>query len=107
MLSETRYNDLVDEVLLQVEECLEDCDADLEIEPGQGMLTVEFANGSRVILSRQPPVRQLWVAAKSGGFHFNYSEDDGHWLEQRDGRELMQVLSRVCSEQAGQAIELG
>lgn len=106
MLSESRYNDLVDEVLLEVEECLETSDADIEIEPGQGMLTIEFVNGSRVILSRQPPVRELWVAARSGGFHFAYAEADGRWIEKRDGGDLMEVLSRVCSEQAGQPVDL-
>ena len=50
-----------------------------------GVLTVEFENGTTMVFSRQPPTRQLWLAARSGGFHFAYDEEVGDWRNTREG----------------------
>ena len=52
----------------------------MSTENSGGVLTVRFDNGSQLILSRQPALRQLWVAARSGGFHFDYDEGSQLWL---------------------------
>ena len=104
-MDETVFNALADAELARVEEVLEDCDAELDIEckPG-GVLEVEFENGSKVIINRHTAAREIWVAAKSGGFHFGPQGSD--WISGRDGAELYALLSRVVSEQSGMQVVL-
>ena len=63
-LSEARFHDLVDATQQAIEDVLDDCDLDIDLENSAGVLTVRFENGSQLIFSRQEPLRQLWVAAR-------------------------------------------
>ncbi len=76
---------------------------DFETKPG-GIIEIEFDNGSKIIVNRHAAAREIWLAAKSGGFHFR--PEQGRWVGTRDGEELMAALSRTVSEQAGTAVEL-
>ncbi|HEY5718618.1 MAG TPA: iron donor protein CyaY, partial [Motiliproteus sp.] len=71
MISESAFNQQIDDLLLQIEEVLDEADSDLDYENSGGVLSVTCANGSKVIFTRQGPVRQLWVATPFGGFHFD------------------------------------
>ncbi|WP_375740663.1 iron donor protein CyaY [Pseudomonas boanensis] len=104
-LSEARFHDLVDAVQQSVEDVFDDSDLDLDLENSGGVLTVRFENGTQLILSRQAPLRQLWVAARSGGFHFDYDEASGLWICDSSEEPLGELLSRVTSEQAGESLE--
>jgi len=63
-----------------------------------GLLELSFPDGSKIVLNTQPPLHELWMAARAGGYHYKYV--DGRWLD-REGRELFESLSRCASEQAG------
>ena len=76
-------------------------DSDLDYETGGGVLTVDFANGTTMVFSRQPPVRQLWLAARSGGYHFEYDEDEGDWRNTRDGTLFRPFVVDQMKAQAG------
>jgi len=78
-------------------------DFDFETKPG-GVIEIEFENGSKIIVNRHGAAREIWVAAKSGGYHFR--PEDGRWLGTRDGEELLAALSRTVSEQAGVRVAL-
>jgi CyaY protein len=67
-----------------------------------GLLELSFENGSKIVLNTQPPLQELWLAARSGGFHYRHVA--GRWVDTRDGRDLFDVLSACASEQAGQAL---
>lgn len=104
-MDESEFNALADAELLRIEAALEACGADLDIEPKPGgVLEVEFENGTRIIINRHSAAREIWVAAKSGGFHFRPVE--GGWLAARDGAELYAMLSRLVGEQAGCAVSI-
>jgi CyaY protein len=79
-------------------------DIDVEIERSGNVLTLELPNGSKVIINSQTPMQQIWVAARSGGFH--YALQDGQWRDTRDGSELYAALSRMLSQQGGHALVL-
>jgi CyaY protein len=79
-------------------------DADCEFK-GTGVLEIEFANGSRIIVNSQAAMREIWVAAKSGGYHFRH--DGARWVNTRDGGELFAALSACASQQSGEAVDLG
>ncbi len=104
-MNETRFNDVVDGLMLAIEQAIDDCGADIDYENTGGVLTLTMeANDSVVIVSRQPAIAQIWVAARSGGFHFTYGNEG--WVCTATGESLQKLLSRVCSDQAGEEIEL-
>jgi CyaY protein len=105
-VEEREFNVLADAMLRRIEDAIEACgaDVDVEVKPG-GVLELEFADGSKIIINRHTAAREIWVAARSGGYHFQ--PRDAGWLGTRDGVELMATLSRCLSEQAGEVISLG
>ncbi|WP_437879506.1 iron donor protein CyaY [Pseudomonas sp. LRF_L74] len=104
-LTEARFHDLLDSVQEAVEDIFDESGLDIDLENSAGVLTVRFDNGSQLILSRQEPLRQLWVAARSGGFHFDYDENEGLWICDTSDEPLGELLARVTLEQAGEHIE--
>ena len=79
----------------------EDSDADWNL--NDGILEIECADGSKLIVNRHLPNREIWVAARSGGFHFR--ADAGAWRDTRSGGELATQLARLLQEQAGLAVD--
>lgn len=104
-MDETEFAAAAEGVLERVERTLEDSgvDVDTELKEG-GVLEIEFADGSRMIVNRHAAAREIWVAAKSGGFHFRW--DGSAWRDTRDDSELFAALSRLVSAQSGQAVLL-
>jgi CyaY protein len=76
---------------------------DFELKEG-GVLELEFGNGSKIIVNRHGAARQIWVAARSGGFHFRW--DGAVWRDTRDGAELFAALSKLVSAQSGTGVIL-
>lgn len=103
-MDESSFNRKVDDTLEQIESALEDCDADLDWDLAGGILTIECENSSPIIVNRQGPSRQIWVATRGGGFHFDYDDDNDCW--QLEGQELLQFLGQALSEQCGESITL-
>jgi len=104
-MNEAEFEKLADAVLAQVEVSLERCglDLDLELKEG-GVLEVGFASGAKLIVNRHRVAREIWVAAPSGGFHFRW--DGTSWRDTRSGGELFEALSKLVSEQGGDAVRL-
>jgi CyaY protein len=108
-MTDSEFEQLASETLAGIESAVEAAadaaglDVDLQMKPG-GILELEFENGTKMIINRQSAAREIWVAAKSGGFHFLY---DGHrWVDTRDGGELFAALSRLIGAQSGGAVIL-
>lgn len=78
-----------------------DCDVD---QKGDGILEITLADDSRIVVNRNSSAGEIWVAAKSGGYHFRRSGDD--WINTRNGEELVETLSRCLSEQSGVRVNL-
>lgn len=105
-LSSAEFHDLIDAAQNAVEDALDDSDLDVDVENSGGVLTLRFANRSQVILSRQEPLSQLWVAARSGGFHLNYDSAAARWYCPASEESLGELLSRVFEEQTGDSFEI-
>ncbi len=106
-MDESEFNQRVDDILEQIEDAIENTDADIDYETAGGILTLSFEDDSKIIINRQTPVRQIWVAARQGGFHFVYNENTDQWQLESSEQELFTALSQYCSEQAGEPIEVG
>lgn len=99
-LTEARFHDLVDATQQTLEDIFDESELDVDLESSAGVLTVEFENGSQVIFSRQEPLRQLWLAARSGGYHFDYDEESERWMCDKSEEQLGEMLQRIVLEQA-------
>ena len=104
-MNDSEFIALADQTLKQFELALETCGADLDCSmTGNGVLEIEFDDGGKIIVNRHAVAKEMWVAARSGGFHFRW--DGQVWLDTRSGRELMAVLSELASAQSGNAVVL-
>ena len=106
MMNESEFDQLADDLLIEIEDAVDASGADIDYDTAGGILTLEFGNGSQIIVNRQAPLRQIWVAARSGGFHFDYDADSGRWHLQGSDEDLFETLSRCCSEQSGAPVTL-
>ncbi len=104
-LTEARFHDLVDATQQAVEDIFDDSDLDLDLENSAGVLTVRFESGTQLIFSRQEPLRQLWLAARSGGFHFDYDQASQRWMCDSSDEQLGEMLARITLEQSGVDLE--
>ena len=105
-MDDKEFNGLADAALARIDAALEACEAEIDFElAAGGVLEIEFEDGSKIIVNRHGVAREIWVAARAGGFHFRW--DGKAWVDTRDGAELMQKLSALASQQAGEAIQLG
>jgi CyaY protein len=104
-LTESEFERLAETTLEALERALEASmpGADVQAKAG-GVLEIEFENGSRMVINRHVPAREIWVAARSGGHHFRH--DGAAWRDTRDGEELFAALSRLASAQSGEPVLL-
>lgn len=81
--------------------CEYDAISDLDADLIDGVLRIDFDNGAVVILNRQEPLKQLWLASPEGPAHFTYEMQREEWVDERTGESLSQSLSRIFSLQTG------
>lgn len=104
-MNDSEFNILADTALKQIETALDASDADLDFAMvSAGVLEIEFADRSKIIVNRHGAAKEVWVAARSGGFHFRW--DGNAWRDTRDNAELLVALSALVSSQAGEPINL-
>jgi CyaY protein len=105
-LDDAGYQRLAQAALARIEAAtdawLQDDVIDIDTRRTGGMLELSFPGGSQIIVNLQPPLHELWLAAKAGGFHYRW--DGQAWRDTRDGSEFFEALSRHASMQAGRAL---
>lgn len=74
---------------------------DIDAQRTGGLLELAFPGGGKIVINTQPPLHELWLAARAGGFHFRHLH--GRWID-RSGLEFFEVLSARASEQAGKGL---
>lgn len=107
-LSESEFLVLADRLLERIDAALNDsadaADAGIDSEINAGILTLHFDDGSRIVVNRQTPMREIWLASKGGGFHFRF--DGVAWRDTRGGDRLEETLRREISAQAGRVMDI-
>lgn len=105
-LSDAQYAELSRAVLSRVEALVDRwLDEDLiDIDSARtgGLLELSFPKGGKIVINTQPPLHELWLAARSGGYHFKYAE--GCWFDTKTGDDFFKVLSACATEQGGKAL---
>ena len=100
-LSQSRYLDLAEQALRAVENAADA--AELDSRRDGSVLNLELDNGEQIIINLQAPVQELWLASKSGAYHFRWR--DGRWLDTREGRGFADLLLQALREQGGPQLE--
>jgi CyaY protein len=103
-MTESEFNELADAVFARIEHAIDASDADIDYDSNGSVLEMEFADGSKVIVNRHVPNREIWLAAKSGGFH--YALLDERWFSQRDGSELFAKLGELVQLGTGNRLDM-
>jgi CyaY protein len=75
---------------------------DIDTQRTGGLLELTFPDGSKIVVNTQPPLHEVWMAARLGGHHYRWT--NGRWLDSRDGSEFFESLSRQASAQAGRTL---
>ena len=101
-MTENEFNELADAVFDRIEQAIDASGADIECNLNGPVLELEFADGSQIVINRHAPNREIWLAAKSGGFHYAYQ--DGGWVSRRDGGELFGKLGELVKVGCGEVV---
>ena len=101
-MTENEFNELADAVFNRIEQAIDASGADIECNLNGPVLELGFDDGSQIIINRHGPNQEIWLAAKSGGFHYGYQDD--HWISKRDGSELFSKLSELVRLGSGEAV---
>ena len=102
-MNESEFNQLADAALARIETAIDDCGGDAECNRSGNVLEIEFGDGQKIIINRHDVNQEIWVAAKSGGFHYAWL--DGAWRSRRDDSELFGKLAELFAAQ-GEKISL-
>ena len=104
-MTESEFEALAGAALAALESAFEASAPDADVQAkGEGLLEIEFMDGSKMVINRHAAAREIWVAAKSGGFHFRH--DGSAWRDTRDGTELFAAVSKLASQQSGMPVIL-
>lgn len=102
-MNETEFHQLVDIQMQNIEEAIDGSEADIDYEVTGNVMTLEFENRSQIIINRQEPMKEIWLASKSGGFHFKLIDDK--WTCSKTGMELFEMVKEECVKHAGEEID--
>lgn len=102
-MKDTEFHQLADQQLQLIEEAIEDSGADIDFETSGNVMTLEFEDRSQIIINKQEPMREIWLASKSGGYHFSMQQ--GQWICSKTHHELLSLVKMECEKQAGEEID--
>ena len=112
-IDDKQFHQLGSNLLQSIEVALEaaddQLDLDLDVErQGGNVINIRFRDKSVIVVNTQPPLHEIWVAAKSGGYHYRWAGTMAMplWLDTKTGKELLGDLTQFASAQAGQAIKI-
>lgn len=102
-MNDSEFQALAETQIRQIEAALEAYDGPFDFDTvGDGALAICFADHSQIVVNRHDAAREIWIAAKAGGFHYRWN--GRYWLDTRSGREIMDALSEFASQQAGEPV---
>ena len=105
-MTDLEFMDRAEQLLMAVEKCCDyindTTDADVDSQRTGGLITLTFPSGTQIIINQQKPLHEIWMAAKSGGYHYRF--DGRQWQDTKGAGEFFASLSRDATAQAGSAL---
>jgi CyaY protein len=112
-IDDKQFHQLGSQLLHSIEVALESADDELDLDldvarQGGNVINIRFRDKSVIVVNTQPPLHEIWVAAKSGGYHYRWAGTLAQplWLDTKTGKELLSDLSEFASAQAGQPVKI-
>lgn len=102
-MNDTEYHQMVDKTFAKLEEMIDEAGADIDYETVGNVMNLEFDDRSQIVINRQEPMHEIWLASKSGGFHFSYRDDN--WICSKTSVEFFDLVKRECEKHAGEEID--
>jgi CyaY protein len=102
-MTESEFTQQADAIFTRIENALDDNPSEIDYSFNGPVLEIEFEDGSQIVINRHTPNREIWVAAKSGGFHYSFNE--GQWISKRDSSELFGKLGELVQLGNGKSIQ--
>lgn len=102
-MNDTEFHQQVDLELEKIEQLIDDSGADIDYESVGNVMTLEFADRSQIVINRQEPMHEIWLASRSGGFHFKLIDEQ--WICSKTGLELVELLKGECEKHAGEPVD--
>jgi frataxin len=81
-------------------------DFDVEGESGKLEVLFEEPEETKFVISPNTPVREIWISALSTSFKLGWSDSKNTFVLGKTGEDLLQVMSRVISQQLGTQVTL-
>ena len=99
-MNESEFLNISDAVFDRIETAMDAPELDVDVNRNGNVLEIEFDDGAKVIVNRHLPNQEIWLAARSGGFHYRRDEQ-GNWVSTRDGGEFYMQLSELVKAHTG------
>lgn len=107
-MTDSEFHQLADEMFTALETAIETAideqDADVDIDASGNVLQLSFEDRSQIVINKQEPLHELWIATKFGGYHFGFK--DGKWLDTRNDLEFMPFVLESITKQSGIVLSL-
>ena len=103
------FSGRAEHILARIETAIDGVADDLDIDVLRtgNVITLTFENGHRIVVNSQEAAQEIWLAARSGGFHYRWVEASQSWSDTRSGEDLRVVLARLIELEVGVAPALG
>ena len=101
-MNDSEFQQLADQLYQKIEDSIEESGADVDYDQNGGLLTLEFENRTKLIINRQQPLHQIWLATLENGHHYDYQA--GLWIDDRSGDEFLTFLSAAIFKQSKEKV---
>lgn len=107
-MTDTEFHQLADEIFSAIDSAIEsaidDDGADVDIDYSGNVVQLTFEDNSQIVINKQEPLHEIWLATKTGGYHFAY--DNGKWYDSRNNKEFVPFVLAEIAKQGGITITL-
>ncbi|SHI02220.1 iron donor protein CyaY [Ferrimonas marina] len=103
-IDSSQFHQLADDLMTRITDAIDEAELDLDYDQAGSVLELECCDGSKIVINKQEPLRQIWLATKFGGHHYDYR--DGVWIDDRSGDEFIAFLSAAITRQGGETLSL-
>ncbi|QCI26179.1 iron donor protein CyaY [Buchnera aphidicola] len=89
-----QFHNLYNTVLLNIENYLDHFNSqhDIDYEVNHQIMTILFENQSKIIITKQEVLKQIWLATKKNGYHFSYQNKN--WICNRSQENFWHILEK-------------
>lgn len=102
-MNDTEFHQLADDQFEVLEQLIDESGADIDYETVGNVMTLEFEDRSQIIINKQEPMHEIWLASKSGGYHLHY--DNEQWVCSKTGLDFISLVKRECEQYSPEEID--